>query len=214
MSYVKSFFLWIQHVLSAVLDTVGCSRVVVDYELLMENPLGQIERMSSVLRLPMADKDSSIVHDYVNNFLDKNLQHTKYSAKDILFAPGATLDVLNTYEFLSKASRDEISLDNYELLSHFERFRNQLQAVAPIFLYINRLEDESIVFQQGINDRDAQLAERDAQLAERDAQLAERDAQLAERDGQLESLLASRSWRITAPLRLAAEAVCRITARR
>jgi glycosyltransferase involved in cell wall biosynthesis len=51
-------------------------------------------------------------------------------------------------------------------------------------------------------------------LAERDAQLAERDAQLAERDGQLESLLASRSWRITAPLRLAAEAVCRITARR
>lgn len=40
-------------------------------------------------------------------------------------------------------------------------------------------------------------------LAERDTQLAERDAQLAEREAQLESLLKSRVWRITAPLRAA-----------
>jgi hypothetical protein len=55
-------------------------------------------------------------------------------------------------------------------------------------------------------ERDAQLAEQDAQLAERDAQLAERDAQLAERDAHLNSLYTSIYWKITAPLRLMANA--------
>ena len=52
-----------------------------------------------------------------------------------------------------------------------------------------------------MNNLSQAVAERDAQIAERDAQLVERNAQLAERDAQLQSLLTSRSWRVTSPLR-------------
>lgn len=58
------------------------------------------------------------------------------------------------------------------------------------------------------NQRLAELGERDAALAERDAALAERDEKLRERDDQIASLqaeiaevYASRSWRLTRPLR-------------
>jgi O-antigen biosynthesis protein len=42
---------------------------------------------------------------------------------------------------------------------------------------------------------------RDAQLVERDAQLAERDGLIAEKNSEIKALLASRSWRVTTPLR-------------
>lgn len=61
---------------------------------------------------------------------------------------------------------------------------------------------------QRLAERDQRLAEQDHRLAEQDKEIAERDHRLAERDQQVETLsqqiaaiYASRSWRITEPLR-------------
>ena len=52
-----------------------------------------------------------------------------------------------------------------------------------------------------IAEKDARIAEKDARIAEKDARIAEKDARIAEKDADLERLLASRSWRLTAPVR-------------
>jgi len=52
-----------------------------------------------------------------------------------------------------------------------------------------------------IAERDGQVAELNQAVAERDGQLAQLNQAVAERDGQINSLLNSRSWRITASVR-------------
>jgi len=67
-------------------------------------------------------------------------------------------------------------------------------------LYRQSLEQAAGKDQQ-LAEKHQQLAEKDQQLAEKDQQLAVKDQQLAVKDQQLATLLTSRSWRITLPLR-------------
>ena len=55
-----------------------------------------------------------------------------------------------------------------------------------------------------LDDRDRQLSDRDAALAMRAAVLADRDAQLASANALIQTILNSRSWRLTRPLRYVA----------
>jgi len=55
---------------------------------------------------------------------------------------------------------------------------------------------------QTVAERDEQIAKLNQTVAERDEQIAKLNHTLAERDGQIYAFLSSRSWRLTAPLRL------------
>ena len=55
--FEKSYYLWLEHVLPAILETAGATRVVVDFDLLMADPSGQLKRMAKALGLPF-DPDS------------------------------------------------------------------------------------------------------------------------------------------------------------
>ena len=80
--FEKSYFLWLQHMLPAVLGSAGSPRLLIDYDLFMDAPIEQITKISENLYLPMVDSDSSAVREYQNNFLDDGLRHSRFSLKD------------------------------------------------------------------------------------------------------------------------------------
>ena len=183
----KGYFLWLQHIVPAILDTKGFSRILVDYDLFMDAPFEQMSRMSAALNLPMPEASSPIVRTFVDDFLNKNLRHTKYTLDVLETHGGAPFDVVNAYQILLSVAHDKTSLDDPVCCIRFNELNKRLEDFAPIFSYTNALEDER-----------TSLC---LVLAERDAQLAERDAQFAERDVQLATILNCKSWRLTKPLR-------------
>ena len=79
--FEKSYFLWLQHMLPAVLVSAGSPRCLIDYDLFMDAPIEQVDRISKLLSLPMVDLDSSTVREFKNAFLDDSLRHIEIFTK-------------------------------------------------------------------------------------------------------------------------------------
>ncbi|OQX16846.1 MAG: hypothetical protein BWK73_02610 [Thiothrix lacustris] len=225
----KAYLLWLQHVLPALSFTKGAQRVVVDYDEFLANPRLQISRIASKFKLPLPDRNSSLVKDFESNFLEDDLRHSSFTAAELLLDSCASKMVSATYDLLCRFAKDIESLDDPRALEVIAALEARLKDASPAFDYINVLEEERRVLWQAVAERDGQISslnqagtERDDQISILNLAVAERDGQISslnqavnERDGQISSLnqaaadarrelaqvLASKSWRITKPLR-------------
>ncbi|MGX2030828.1 glycoside hydrolase family 99-like domain-containing protein [Methylocaldum gracile] len=215
ISIEKGYLLWLEHILPTVLNTIGSPRLVIDYDLLMESPLSQVARISSILGLPTIDEDSPAFQDYANNFLEKALRHTTFSVDDLQLDRRAPIDVVTAYQTLLKAAKDEVSLEDKDFLDCFRELRARFNTFSPVFFYINTLEEQNAAFYTQVTSLDQTVAERDQQIIERAQQISNLNQTIAERDNQIATLhrekdafetrlnhiLVSRSWRLTEPFR-------------
>jgi len=182
----KSYFLWLGHMLPAVLRTHGCRRVAVSYDSMISEPLVQLSRIARALDLPF-DAESPAVQSYTGEFLDATLRHAECDLHDLRGDSAAPADVITAYEMLLRLSRDEADAGVLEVEDVFEQLNHHAKECGQAFAYIACCEEK--------------IAERDRQIAERDRQIAERMWQIAERDAAINAIYASRSWRVTRPLR-------------
>ncbi|MGB5750460.1 MAG: glycosyltransferase [Desulfobacterales bacterium] len=201
--FEKSCYLWLQHMLPAVLDSEESPRLVVDYDLLMDAPLKQLFRISEKIRLPILDEDGDAVREYLEDFLDNSLRHTKFSAIDVALDKRVPLDVIGAYQLLLSTSRDESSLESPEICSRFKEIYDRLKAHTPAFSYINTIEveDERIKIYTSISERDGQITKLNQALSERDDQISRLNHELETLRCEFDKIIHSNSWFITKPLR-------------
>lgn len=165
----KSYLLWLQHMIPAVLDTAGSPRLVVDYDLMIDSPTEQIQRIGSVLGLELGD-DRSPAEEYASGFLKKELRHTEFSVSHLALDSRMPGDVADAYKLLARAARDEISLDAGDVLASFKELNSRLIAFSAAFAYANRLEEDKIDLYGIIGTRDKQIASLGQVVAERDGE--------------------------------------------
>lgn len=84
--------------------------VVVDYDLLMGDPRGQLERIARKLGLTAAP--SPQVDAFVNDFLDANLRHTLFSADEIDATTEAGRLTRRGYGLLREIAEDRRPIDD------------------------------------------------------------------------------------------------------
>jgi hypothetical protein len=210
----KGYLLWLEHLLLSIVGTVGTTRVVVDYDRLMDEPVRELRRMASVLGLNFNPNDPP-VKVFEQNFLRPSLRHNRYLPIDLERDASVSSDVKTLYGLLSKLADDSLSFDDPRLLCALGKIESRFQENKSLLHYIRvcdvrsaDLKQQLIKLESYLAECNAQLAKCNAQLSERDAQLVERDAQLVERDiqlarlnSQIASVLASKSWQLTRPLR-------------
>jgi hypothetical protein len=73
--------LWLSYVVPFLDRLEAKPLAVVDYDLLMGDPRGQLERIARKLELPAAGSPQA--DSFVNDFLDLKLRHTVFSAEEI-----------------------------------------------------------------------------------------------------------------------------------
>ena len=210
----KSYYLWIEHIIPTMLETVGANRVVVDFDLLMADPQAQLKRVAQALDLPF-NSDSSKLKEYIGEFLDTKLRHTQFEIGDLGSDPAVPLDVISAYEMLNRLARDEINIDAPEVVEIFGQLNARLRSLAPAFNYITLLErkisdrdSEIMGLNQGVSDRDSEIMGLKQGISDRDSEIISLNQGIADRDGQIAILIAERehildstSWKITMPLR-------------
>lgn len=187
----KSYFLWLEHVVPGVLHTEGTRRIVVDYDEVMQNPLGQLKRTARAFGLPF-DEESRATREYVEDFLDRSLQHTRYQSADLVIDPRAGTAISNAWDVLSRAACDETSLDAPNDAQLFRQIEQQIDSFAPLFEYLDRREESILHYQEQIRIAERTIGERDAQIntlhhavGERDAKINTLHHAINERDGQI-----------------------------
>jgi len=218
----KSCYLWLKHVLPSILETIDSRRIVVDYDNMMEQPRVELTRIAEALGLE--DKLSPIeLEKFENKFLDADLRHAKYDINELISDPAVPQLLVSVYKKLIRVSSGDWPLEKKEVLNCCHQAAVSLNELRPMLTYITR-QDWKVADRDGqiknlsqvVADRDGQIknlsqvvADRDEQIknlsqvvADRDEQIGRLNRDIAFKQSEISHMRASRSWRITKPVRV------------
>ena len=136
----EAILLWMMILISAIDGTQNKKRVLVSYELMLDDPRLQIRRMQKSLSLS-STLDERNIDDYANNFLDNNLKH--YSANANELKSHSVMAVaplcLRIYDLLMQTAKDEIDLNSAEFQSAWRKIKLEFDMVYPAYHYLKSL---------------------------------------------------------------------------
>ena len=136
----EALLLWLMHLIPAVEGTHGKTRVVVSYDMLLQDPHLQLGRVKLALDLPDL-AEAAEIDAYAHEFLDKKLHHYEYNLEDLKSHPATAAAPLcvTVYELLQRLAKDEIKFEDPEFISAWQDVREELNRVYPIYSYIDTL---------------------------------------------------------------------------
>ena len=103
----QSYLLWMGHVIESLNGSAGSTRVLVDYDRLMQSPNHELNRMAKHLVLEI---DLSELQNYKTDFLDQRLQHTVYELNDLFLDETCPHIVREVYSALLDVASDRLGL--------------------------------------------------------------------------------------------------------
>jgi hypothetical protein len=189
----KCYYLWLEHVVSSILDTKGSKRLVVDYDRLLDKPHTEMERMATTLRLPQPTS-AELMGKYSQQYLNEDMQHSRFRLRDLAQEATVCPEIVEAFKLLSEVASDRTSLDTPVVERSFKRFQVLLSSAAPAFHLINEQERGLSSLREALSERDSQFAFVEGVLVQRNNDLeAARNAasayarELTILEGQLDS---------------------------
>ena len=116
--------------------------VVVEYDLLMEDPRVQLARMAERLSIPMDAGAQRGVEAFVSEFLKPGMRHTQFVDDDLDRDPRLNPLVRDAYRWLRRLATDQVATDDPDLWRDWARIEAQLDASAPLLRHVDYLESE------------------------------------------------------------------------
>lgn len=135
----KSYYLWLQHVAASVVGSGGHRRIVVGYDVLMNDPRNELARLGKALDLVL---DETLAGEFAAEFLQARLRHSHFRAEDLAQYAAVPAEVVNAYRVLEKCASDVASLDDAEVEETFRVIDEELRKLAPALKYMSRRDDE------------------------------------------------------------------------
>lgn len=132
--------MWLMHTVPAVEGTHGKNRVLVNYELLMQDARHELNRIQVVLNIPPLT-DAGLIDEYVNQFLDKKLQHYQYSEAEMREHPAlkAVPLAMRVYDVLLKIAKDEMTFDDPAFQAAWAQVMEEFNQLMPLYDYVQTL---------------------------------------------------------------------------
>lgn len=136
--------LWLVHVLPAIEGTRGKNRVVVSFDLLMQDPMLQLERMKNQLSIPLI-ANAAELENYVQDFLDKKLRHYEFNDADLVTHPAIAVVPLcaQAYFLLMKLASDELSQESDAFVTAWGEIKKEFIRLYPAYCYLETLMGEN-----------------------------------------------------------------------
>lgn len=131
----KGCLLWLSYNLALANELVKLPFVALDYDQLMENPAGAMHLLAQLLNLPL---DQRKAEQFVHEFIDENLRHSKYSEADLAAHDGCPALVAQAYPlfaslFLPKLWQPGEAQAIQQLAAFYQQHKTQLDGDAALF---------------------------------------------------------------------------------
>ncbi|EJM13785.1 hypothetical protein PMI22_04835 [Pseudomonas sp. GM21] len=145
---LKSYLLWLEHMLQAVAYTTSKNRLIVGYDNLLGNPRQEILRISSALDLPAPIEDD--ISTYINEFLDPGLRHAQRSESELLNSQIEPKLLADTYVLLNECALDKIAINSETFEDRLKPMLSELRSMLPILELIASSERTTEVESQKV----------------------------------------------------------------
>ncbi len=210
----KSYYLWLEHMLASLLWSVRRDRIVVDYDLLIADPAGQLRRLAAGLGLPF-DPEAPHFVEFRTNFLEDTLRHNHHQLEDFSLDRALPPGVDELYKALFQLAGDTLSFDSPDLESLLERLSAQQKQLYPALRYMRSNEEraakaaqEAAALAETLTLRDRQIADLRLTVSTLQAGVQRLNNENSSLASQLAIIYGSGSWKIarllhklSAPLR-------------
>ncbi len=113
---------------------------VVDYDLLMDEPVAQLQRMAQQLALPPDHASPEQVRAYAEQFLDAGLRHTRFSDAELDQHPDLNPLVRDGYRLLRTLANGERDSGDPAFWAAWAEIEKGVSNLAPILALIDRRE--------------------------------------------------------------------------
>lgn len=114
--------------------------VVVDYDRVMEDPVGQLTRMTKVLGLPLDAAVRASIQSYAQEFLRPDMRHSRFTAQDLVKNEGVNRLTREAYVLLDRLAADEIAADAAEFWREWEGIEREVADLGPILQHVDQVE--------------------------------------------------------------------------
>jgi glycosyltransferase involved in cell wall biosynthesis len=195
----KSAYLWLEHVLLALLYTADHQRLVVGFDQLLEQPIKELERIARIAGLPCPLPEA--LHSYQDSFLEAGLRHFKHDPHELEGHPDIAVEAIQLYRLLQQLAIDDVRLDQKVIRSKVNDVLARLSLDHPLYRLASTQDavvttlTKQLESQQQLQDQLSEL-QRAAMQQTAEAQQKLQDVSLA-----LAEIQRSSSWRMTEPLR-------------
>lgn len=152
---VKSYILWLEHMLQAVACTHSENRLIVGYDDLLSDPDKQLLRISNALHLQAPAPEE--LSRYAQEFLDTNLRHGQHDDDELLNSHFEPAILAQAYKLLRKCALDELSINSDEFLQQFQPLISALRRMLPMLQLVSQAEAATVAANEEIVARDRQI---------------------------------------------------------
>lgn len=131
--------LWCSHLLQAVEDTRDTKRLVVSYDLLLQDPRRQLDRIANAFQPGAINEEDA--QFYTQEFLDKKLNRFQSTHDELNEHPAmhAVKFCKELYEILLKVAQDEWSFESPAFTAHWQEIESEYAKLHPMYCYLDRL---------------------------------------------------------------------------
>lgn len=138
----KSDLEWLVNVVPYFREVKERPFVVVDYDLVIADPVRQLERIATALELPITATTKVAIQEYADQFLNPDLRHGRFTSEDLDRNPRVNSLTRDAYRWLYQLAAGEIATDSAEFWQDWSRIEDALASLAPILRYLDQLEAE------------------------------------------------------------------------
>lgn len=141
MDRTQSYLLWLTHTVNSILLTNGQRRVLVNYDALIKTPEQQMRRVADHLNLTVQEP---LLAEYVTDFLDKGLRHTRHTQVDLAEDPDCPAFIVGLYRDLLAVAQDRKDLDTPAIQKRLKQAWKSVHAMLPLMQAMDRMIDAKI----------------------------------------------------------------------
>jgi hypothetical protein len=178
--FTMTSLLWLEHVISSIVNTVGTNCVLVDYDQLLQSPGETLNKIAEALQMRINPVE---LKKFEDEFLNKDLRHTIYQIDDVAKYDSIPTLVGEVYSDLLEAAKDKSELTDVFLQTKVATWMNELTRLKPILAFVDRLNSNPA--------KNSLL---------HDSEIMDLKTQIVAKDQELNAVYQSRSWKVARSL--------------
>ena len=134
---------WLKNIILAIDGSHGKKRVVVSYDLLLNNVMHELLRMRHHLAIDACNQEE--MEAYAREFVDKTLHHHAYADSDLANDPAmqAVPLCLRVYHLMMRLAQDTLTFADNEFFSEWQAIKNDFARLYPLYDYAHSLSKEN-----------------------------------------------------------------------
>ncbi|HJY84610.1 MAG TPA: hypothetical protein VKK81_26445 [Candidatus Binatia bacterium] len=133
----KSDLEWLVNIVPYFREVRERPCVVVDYDLVMANPVAQLEHIATAVDLRITATTKAAIQAYTDQFLNSDLRHSRFTDEDLDKNPHVNSLTRDAYRWLYRLATNDIDLHSPELWQDWARIENALADLTPVLRYLD-----------------------------------------------------------------------------